>query len=736
MNKRPIAFLAFFLVLGIAVAYYTGMGGVWTGAAAAVSAVLFLVLLLKSSRVRLLPLYALAFFLGAFLFGLAYRTDYSRIDFHKEYTVLGRVSGRERMNQQTHKYTLTGIVLQDGATEIDFSKKAFVYSAEVLEYGDVVSFDTKIEEPSTPRNPGGFDEKMYYAANGVGFSCYAWEIRCIGNEWGINAASLAIREKLAGTIDQVYTEETAPVAKAMLLGIKDELPEELREDFSKTGIAHILAISGLHVAILLAALDFILKKLRAPRRMRFVIEIALLIAYAFITALAPSVMRAVLMCMCITLGRWLFKKRDTLTFLCLAMVVLLLINPAQLFMAGFLMSFGTVFGILCLMPVFSRGLERLGAKNAFTDMLSVSCAASIVVFPLTAYYFDIIVYAAPLANFYAIPLAALIVVFTGLSGILGVLWIPLGGVFALLSQVCIAALVYCNNALVQSGFGYVGVSGFPVLVAVVIFGVFFVCSDYVFIRGKWKAVIAAAVSAVLVLAMTLPGAASGPNRLEITILDVGTGDAVHVAAGQTDVLVDNGGSLQRSNIESYAKDNKIDFDYILVTNDRTNNLQTLIGEGYANTLYVPQNYIPKDWDAGISVIPYKLYDTIELEGGAALEIVADDGKNTSVMVTVDGKNTCLLAQNSAEELAGVGTVPAVKLAGGGSENSVSAGFLEEIQPAYAVVSVKGINEKSLPDEGAMQLLDVYGTETLCTAQAGAVTIWVDANGELAVRTMK
>lgn len=725
INRRPVAFCAFFLAAGIAFAYYIGFSGTGPLVGVIACAGLLALLLWRGHRWTLLALYALVFFLGTFLFGLQYNVDYSALDPSAEYRVTGRVSNRERLNQPSRKYTLSDVVFANESGEVPLDRDVLVYSADLLEYGDLIAFAAKPEQPSTPRNPGGFDEKMYLAASGAAFSFYAYDVAYEGNVGGWYGVPLFIRETLADKIDQMYTEETAPVAKAMFLGIKDELPDEMREEFSATGIAHVLAISGLHVTILAAVLDFILKKCKVGRTARFITEMIFLVSYAFITAFAISVVRAVLMSVFVIFGRWKFLKRDTLTCLCAALLLILLVSPAQLFAAGLLMSFGAVFGLLCLMPPIERWLARVRFKNTFSTMLGASGVASVAIAPLTAYYFGNIVWIAPLANFYAIPLATVIVAFTGLSALIALLAVPVGSLFALVSQVAITFLIYCNNAIARSGVGAVPVEGFPVLSGIAVFAVLYICSDYVLSARKWKAIVCGALIAVMTLGLGQAWGRSWP--LTVTILDVGGGDAIHIRTEQADVLIDNGGQAQRSQMSGYAESNDITFDYVIAANDRSNNLGDLIAEGHVTELMVPENYEFKAFEQEIGHTNYALYDTIDLGGGAELYVAAEDGKHYSYVLRMNGQNICLLMQNSAEEFDEIMRAPIVKLPGGGE---LEPGLVSKTDMGYAVISARTVDEPAVP------VLEQSGVDYAITAQSGAVTIRVDADGELEIETMK
>lgn len=718
LNQRPVAFAAFFLVAGIACAYYAGLSAFFALPAMIVCAVLFAALLFFRKKPLFIFLYLSLFFLGAFLFQTQFHTDFSTIVPNQSYEIQGYVSDRAKMSAETHTYTLTDVAI-DGSR---FDKKVLLYSPETLDLGDMIVFETEIMPPSAPRNPGDFDEQMYLAGKGAGFSSYMRNVEVAGNRLSWYQYPFLLRERLAENIDHIFSTESAPIAKAMFLGVKDEIPQEVRDDFSKTGIAHVLAISGLHIAILSYALNFLLKRLRMERKLRFSLNIALLIFYATLTGFAPSILRAVLMTIFVLIGRWRFGKRDTLVFLSAALIVTLLFNAAQLFSAGLLMSYGVVFGLLCLNPPLTRLLKKIRLDKAKLDVpIASSLSATASVFPMTAYYFNNVALGAPIANLFAIPLAGVIVIFTGIGALCALIFPPAGQVLAFPAELSIRALTWLNGLLAQTSFGYIETTGFPVWIGVVVMALIFLCSDYVFLGRKAKAIIAGAV----VGAVLCVGIATTPEApFKAVILDVGTGDAVHISVEGKDYLIDNGGNLQYSNIEEYAEKNRIVFEAVIVTNEKTKNLKGLAREGRINALYVPANYEKKEYDT-YAVKEYELYDKIELGGGATLEVVGTDGKYWSLVLRDQGKPLCLFLQTTPDKIDFAERVPVIKPAGGGKKGAVTEELLIALRPECAVISVKQNNKKDLPDRSVTALLAKHRIEVITTAEHGAVVILAD-----------
>ncbi len=734
INSRPIVFISFFFAVGIALSYYL----CWEFFPLIVCFVLFLgglVLCIATKKLRTLFLiYAVFFVLGALLFTHQYNTYFSGIKSGAEYTITGRVTNRQL--DDYNRYTLDGVILKDEEGTIEFGKRIFLYSREILAYGDVVEFSGNVEPPSTVRNPGGFDQKMYLASHGVGFTSFASEVWVVDSRPGIYGPFLFLRESIAEKIDMYFAPSTAPFAKAMFLGFSSEIPQEVRDNYGITGIAHVLAISGLHIAVIAAAFQFLLKKLKVPRNMRFSVNIAALIGYALLTGLAPSVLRAVIMSVLVLVGRWRFAKRDTLTFLGIAILITLLFSTPQLFMPGFLLSYAVVFGLLCLMPPINRWFEKLRFSNKFSAMLGASGAASVAAFPLTAYFFQSISLSAIVANFFAIPLAMIIVVFTGLFAAFCVIP-PIAAILAILPQLAIELMNTLNNMLAGTNFGYIETQAFPVIAGVFVFALLFVCSDYLLIGRKLKGILSVTLIALVVVSWGTAYASQNNYDMKMTVLDVGTGDIVHIQTSEKNYLIDDGGNLQSAQLTEYTKNNRIVYDAVVEANDRTSNLQGIMEQGAVRQMFVQEKYQPKEYEENLQMNHYALYDKIELDANLTLRVIAGDEKHMSFLLEAGGKPLCLIAQNDADVLMEQGiAVPIVKLAKGGTAKALTVRMVDAMRPKVAMISVKKDNRNQLPDVGTIAVLAAKGVQVYNTAYDGAIVVTWHKDGSYEVNTMK
>ena len=283
-----------------------------------------------------------------------------------------------------------------------------------LEVGDQWLAFVNLEEVTSPRNPGAFDYARYLSRSDIYYSAYAssksWKL--VSQPQGftllrsLNSIKQGLKQSMA---DRGVSKEAQAVISALTLGDKNELSSELKAAYSKAGVLHILAVSGLHVGIIYMVLNYIfgfLKRFKYGVQVQVVSIILLLWCYAMITGMSPSVARACTMFSFVIIGSALRKYINIYNTLCASAFFLLLIDSQSLFNVGFLLSYTAVVGILIMYPIF-KGLAN--PNNWLLDkawsLLSVSLAAQVATFPLSLYYFHQFPNYFLLANLIVVPLA-------------------------------------------------------------------------------------------------------------------------------------------------------------------------------------------------------------------------------------------------------------------------------------------------------------------------------------------
>jgi len=241
--------------------------------------------------------------------------------------------------------------------------------------------------------------------------------------------------------DSVYTgdEQTATIVYAMLTGNTTGIEDGTIESFRYGGIAHVFAVSGLHIGLLYTALEFAFKKLRANRLLSSVIICLVLLLYCGVCGFTPSSVRATVMCIISCIARLIYGKYDSLNALSLAVIILLLINPLYLFGVGFQLSVVAVLSIITLSPNVKRLLVFLPDK--FSGAIAVCLSAQVGTLPLLITSFGYVSVASLIINLVVLPLLSALYVIIFACVVLGVILPFMASVLTYVSFLPLQAII-------------------------------------------------------------------------------------------------------------------------------------------------------------------------------------------------------------------------------------------------------------------------------------------------------
>ena len=265
----------------------------------------------------------------------------------------------------------------------------------VPEFGDVLLCRAPVREISAKRNPGGFDFRAYAFKKGIYHMIWGSgdQFQVLERETkGPRALADALRQLLIRSLgEQGFGKDELAVIQALLLGQRHDLSESLLESYRMAGAVHILAVSGLHLGILVLIFRFLLHPLLflpRGRALRIVCLVLLIWAYALLTGMSASVVRAAAMFTALSIGLYTNRPSSAMRAMVISFLLLLLANPLYLFDVGFQLSYTAVFGILWFGPLLYR-LWRPKRKflNYFWKLITVSCSAQLGILPLSLFYF-------------------------------------------------------------------------------------------------------------------------------------------------------------------------------------------------------------------------------------------------------------------------------------------------------------------------------------------------------------
>ncbi|MBC8555370.1 MAG: DNA internalization-related competence protein ComEC/Rec2 [Candidatus Brocadiales bacterium] len=418
------------------------------------------------------------------------------------------------------------------------------YLPDELKYGDKIELIANLSIPSTSRNPGQFDYKNYLKRQNPRVEATASvvslnNIEILSEGYGnpFYTFVYGLKEKLNSVIEKNVNKKSVPLVSSILLGDREKVPENLMDGFLKTGTIHFLAISGLHVGILVVSLHYLLRLFRLNRRYLAMIIILIVLLYAAITGVKPPILRAGIM-VTMYYGAFIISRRwDLQNSIAAAVFIILLINPSDLFNVGFQLSVLAVLGIIYtsnrLENFFWKSallVERLQAKEERSEIwfklklycrktFCVSLGAWIAVMPLIAYYFHIVTPLTVFLNIIIFPLVWIILVGGFIVLITGLIFPILATPFAWLisySGVVLENLVLLFSRNFQTFF-YTSTPSWIWVVIYYLIAILFILRERINIRIAHMIIATLAISNIFVFSH-LPG--RGQDSLKLTCFDV------------------------------------------------------------------------------------------------------------------------------------------------------------------------------------------------------------------------
>lgn len=265
--------------------------------------------------------------------------------------------------------------------------------------GCQVAFTGRVYDPMDAENPDGFSFNEHLLGQGITCALYGWEdLTCApAASFHLQGEMAALRHRLLEGLSAVMGAETADYAAAMLLGVKQRVPRDDQDAFSRLGAAHVLVVSGFHVGVLARLMAWLLRG--RGLRLRTVLTTLVLLAYVLLVGGHTPVVRALLLYLLSSIGKLLKRPRPLLWTLCTAASVTLLLAPAQLTSASFQLTYAAVLGMAIITP----WLKRLPRTLAY------ALGAQLGVMLPVLYYFHELPLLGLLLNMVLLPGASLLI---------------------------------------------------------------------------------------------------------------------------------------------------------------------------------------------------------------------------------------------------------------------------------------------------------------------------------------
>lgn len=572
------------------------------------------------------------------------------------------------------------------------------------------------------------------------------------------ANSNGIRARASEGLGRGMPPREAELARGFVLGQDERIDEQTEEDFRRSGLSHLLAVSGENVTLLALLAMPLLGALGIPLRERLFWVLALIAVYVPVAGAGPSIQRAGVMGAVGVLATLGGRRASRLYALALAAVVTLAVDPSVASDVGWQLSFAAVLGILLLASQLRHAIAaRLGEgpwRRALAEGMAVTIAATLATAPLIAYHFETLSTTTLAANVAAMPAVApamwLGMCSAGLAQLPGIPLEPLNRVNALLLAYIAQIASWCGGpgwAEVHVHLGGGGlVAAYLALAGMAIGGLYLARLRLLAPVAK----VAAGIAALALLwAVGLPGAGgSAPppvHGLRVDVLDVGQGDAILLQpAGAPAVLVDGG--PPGDDLAAKLGDAGVTrLGTAVVTHDQSDHaggIEELLGRFPIERLAFARlgRHLLESADAA-GVEPLRIAAGQELRSGPLrlqvlwppremLGVPAQGQDPNQLALVIEARwrgFTMLLTADAEAEAVPIdpGPVDVLKVAHHGSDDAGLGALLDRTRPKLAVISVGEGNSYGHPTPGTLATLARHRISTLRTDRAGDVVIDVE-----------
>jgi ComEC/Rec2-related protein len=293
----------------------------------------------------------------------------------------------------------------------------YIFSEVPLELTNTYALRCQPELLASERYPGAFDQSRYYELQGLSHRAFVYnaQIRDLGLRPSASSKSwlLTVKEQLATTFTNALSPRSAAIGRALILGERDGIDAQLRSYFLATGSMHILAVSGMHIGLLILALLKMLGLLSrwVSRRQALLLVLLIVWYYALLTGLSASVLRSVFMFSVLLLSQLSGRQMSQLSALFFSAFCLLLFDPRYLFDLGFQLSYLAMLGIYLYYEAIRALLQfRWKVLTHLWDGTALGLAATLTTLPLSLYHFHLYPNYAQIANLCLMSLSSLILV--------------------------------------------------------------------------------------------------------------------------------------------------------------------------------------------------------------------------------------------------------------------------------------------------------------------------------------
>lgn len=689
-------------------------------------------------------------------------------DYKKTYTIkVEEINGDK-------KYKNTKLLLDIKKSELK----------EEPEFGDEIEIIGELKKPNGARNYKGFDYKQYLKSKKIYATVSSENYKIISkNKIDIISKVInSVQNNMKSNINKILNEEEAALCIGILVGDREAISEQTEDNFKKSNLTHMLAVSGSHITYIINAFAMLLGK--TSKRTSKIFTIIILIFFMALTGFTFSVIRACIMGILVLLASLMYRKPDTINNLGISSFIILLFNPYAISDAGFLLSYGGTIGIVLLGDKIENAIykEENKNKNIINKIIkyiiisfSITLSANLIIIPIMAYNFSTVSFTFWISNILAAPIMEIATIFGFIIYFISIFFIPLAkflGIFLNLLLYLLLKIAEVSSLIPGSSI-YIKT---PYIIECIIYYLFIVLWlkwDYIKNAIKVKKILKVLVaSSILLIIFSSIFICCFPKTLKIYFVDVGQGDCTLIKTPTNKhILIDGGGSefgnfdVGESTLLPYLLDRRITtIDYMLISHFDSDHIDGLFA--VMENLKIKNIIISKQGEKSdnfirfqelvknkkVNVLVVKKGDRIQIDKYSYFEILFPEKNliqdnvlnNNSIVANFCSIGLKILFTGDIEEIAEnrlcelyrdtdklKSTI--LKVAHHGSKTSSTAKFLELVTPKIALIGVGEGNKFGHPNNGVLDRIRDYTNKIYRTDKNGEIEI-IYTKGKIRILT--
>lgn len=337
-------------------------------------------ILIFSKKYRKYLLFIFLIFIIVYLGEIKYEKLNTYLEIPKNISFVGKVISNKEEKEYVNKYIIK-IKKCDNKDLENIKLILYTGKEKTYSYGDVLLIDGNILNAQNARNRNGFDYSRFLRQEKIYGICEEEKSQFLENERDLVFYIYKFKTYCLERIDSEYEEEQIGFLKGILLGDTYELDDKIKSDFQKSNLSHILAISGMHIAYIVLAVDFILGKVIVSKKLQYILEIIFVMFFAIFTGASASCIRAAVMIIFTLISKLIYRQKDFYSNLLLAFSFLIILNPYNIEAVGMWLSFLGTLGLY----VFKKNINGYILNSLF-----VSFSIQLMIFPVVVYFYNTI----------------------------------------------------------------------------------------------------------------------------------------------------------------------------------------------------------------------------------------------------------------------------------------------------------------------------------------------------------